>query len=480
MSATPTGSGPHAGEGAPRIVATPGKLPEFPQRSVVFVANLLGLFFGNREKTRLLAEQVGEVDSYGGRLLPVIDLIFRSDAGNLLVLEREPDLHLSRFLQDVVGLSLPELAILPHEEYREFGRSSPGGPGVREGDDDVDVDHPVIKRIAAHPAAWMDGYVTDRTLTRIADVTGKRTMSSYEGSYDGNNKLLLHRHLEAEGLPVVATEMASNPDEINRCLARLRDEGFRAGVIKSSLGASGIGLIKVPSLAARREASDRVPDHFFREGPCLVQGWLAEGERGVRRLYSPSAQLFLDSDSITIYDLTEQILSRSSVHEGNEAPPPYLAAIPALREELLRQAGVAARWLHARGYRGTASADFLVTELEDDSFAVYVCELNARITGATYPAVLARHLMPGGTWLMRNLRFDSPLTGEEVLQALRRSGDLFDPESGDPGVLPVNFNFGLDGLVHKGQFLCLAPSVDESEALLRFAERDLPCTPDRD
>jgi len=478
MSATPTGGGPHAGEGAPRIIATPGRLPEFPQRSVVFVANLLGLFFGNREKTRLLAEQVGEVDSYGGRLLPVIDLIFRGNAGNLLVLEREPDIHLNRFLQDVVGLSLPELAILPHEEYREFGRSSPGGPGGREGGGDLD--HPVIQRIAAHPAEWMDGYVTDRTLTRIAAITGKRTMSSHEGSYDGNNKLLLHQYLESQGLPVVATEMASGPDEIDRCLVRLREEGFGAGVIKSSLGASGIGLIKVPSLSARREASDRVPDHFFREGPCLVQGWLAEGEHGVRKLYSPSAQLFLDSDSITIYDLTEQILSRSSVHEGNEAPPPYLAALPELRDELLRQAGLAARWLHARGYRGTASADFLVTRLEDGSFAVYVCELNARITGATYPAVLARHLMPGGAWLMRNLRFDTPLTGEEVLQALRSSGDLFDPGAGEPGVLPVNFNFGLDGLVHKGQFLCLAPSVDESEALLKFAERDLPCTPDRD
>lgn len=212
----------------------------------------------------------------------------------------------------------------------------------------------------------------------------------------------------------------------------------------------------------------------------MVQGWIKPGEFGVSRVHSPSAQLFLDEQGVVIYDLTEQILSHESVHEGNESPPPYLAAHPEWRAEMIRQAGEAGRWLHGCGYRGTASADFLLTEQDDGGFTVYVCELNARVTGATYPSVLARHFMPGGAWLLRNLRFTEPVPGDELMQLLRTAHDLFVPGESEKGIMPVNFNTADDGLVHKGQFLCLAPSSGGSKMLLELARLDMPCIPDRD
>jgi hypothetical protein len=42
------------------------------------------------------------------------------------------------------------------------------------------------------------------------------------------------------------------------------------------------------------------------------------------------------------------------------------------------------------------------------------------------------------------------------------------------GVLPVNFNFGADNLVHKGQFLCLGENMEACHRILRAAESDLP------
>ena len=75
------------------------------------------------------------------------------------------------------------------------------------------------------------------------------------------------------------------------------------------------------------------------------QGWLQPGELGVREIFSPSVQLFLDDESVSLYDLTEQILSDASIHQGNEAPPPYLPMKKGLRSELLRQAGEAGSWL---------------------------------------------------------------------------------------------------------------------------------------
>ena len=51
-----------------RVVESRARLPGFWNRNTVFVANLLGLFFENEEQTRMLASEVGEMDSYGGRV----------------------------------------------------------------------------------------------------------------------------------------------------------------------------------------------------------------------------------------------------------------------------------------------------------------------------------------------------------------------------------------------------------------------------
>ena len=143
------------------VIDSPGRLPKFFNRDTVFVANLLGLFFGNEEETKMLADEVGEVDSYGGRLIPIIDLLF-GEKNNLLVLERDPDPYLCEYFGETLGLSLPELEILPHRDYLEIGSGA----------------HPFLDKLEGHQAGWVDGYVTDDTLAGLAEKTGKRTVSS--------------------------------------------------------------------------------------------------------------------------------------------------------------------------------------------------------------------------------------------------------------------------------------------------------------
>lgn len=450
-------------------------LPGLPARFLrprrAFFANLLGLFFGNEAETRALAAEVGEVDTYGGRLIPIIDLVFRG-GGNTLLLEREPDPDLCAHFVETLGLTLPRVEVLSHAGYVAMGRALQNGDGLPED---------LGRLVAAGGPGWVDGYVTDETVAAFAAKAGWRTIASIEGSRRGNNKRLLHEFLCEADLPVVETAIAGSPEEVERALVKLRASGFAAAGVKSAIGASGIGLLKFSSLDDPAARAAEVPGHFFYEGPCLVQGWLSPGGLGVTRVRSPSAQLFLDDERVYLYDLTEQILSRASVHEGNESPPPYLRDEPALRSELLRQAGLAGQWLHRQGYRGTGSVDFLVVDRAGSAIPeVYVCEINARVTGATYPSILARHFMPEGAWLLRNLRFREPLTGRDLLAALRDSGDLFVPGRTENGLVPLNFNVGRDGLVHKGQFLCLAHSPAGSHVLLEIAELDLPCEPDRD
>jgi len=450
------------------VVDTRGELPRFWNMDAVFFGNLLGLFFGNDSEMHELKETVGEVDSYGGRMVPILSLLFQGEH-NTLVLEHHTADELCRYFSEDLRLRLPELRLLTHAQYEAFGREL----AAREGTEVSDPDW--LRAYRGHPAERVDGYVTDETLLAIASRLGKPTITTREGCWRGNNKLELHRFLEQAGLPVVATALARSADEVPAALEALRKRGFESAVLKSQIGASGIGMLKWPDLGEVNETRlAQIPAHFFYEGEVMVQGWITPGRHGVMGLYSPSIQLFVDDERVSLYDVTEQILSHDSIHEGNVSPPPYLAKRSDLREELFRQAERVGTWLHEAGYRGTGSVDFLLAEREGRTMPdVYVCEVNARVTGATYPSVLARHFTPKGAWVMRNLRLSTPLEEGEVLEMLRRPGHLFLPDR-DRGVLPINLNYGDDELVHKGQFLCLAPTGTECFGYLEAAERDLP------
>lgn len=450
-------------ESTVKVISKPGQLPDFWDRHAVFFANLLALFFGNDAQTDSLAREVGEIDSYGGRLIPILNLLFQKE-NSLLILEREPDEHLCRYFRDGLDLQLPELIALDHQEYVEIGQALSCG----------DCEHPVLGKIRMNPSHWVDGYVTDQTLSLITQAVGKKTISTSTGSLNGNNKSLLHQYLCENDLPVLKTELAQSSAEANQIIAVFNNEGHSQAVIKSQIGASGIGMMKV-------NTTDDVvvPDYYFFEGPVLVQVWMKKGEKGVLGMRSPSVQMFLNDDEVNLYDITEQILSEASVHEGNVSPPAYLVEQPELEEELLRQAREAGLWLHSTGYRGTASVDFIVIDIEGRAEPdVYVCEINARVTGATYPSVLAHHLREGGAWLLRNLRLSEPQSGDILLDMLDRPGHLFMPGMKE-GVVPINFNFGDDGRVHKGQFLCLSDSPERCHEILIMAEEDLPITMER-
>lgn len=441
----------------PPVIASLGYSPDCGKdQSVIFVANLLSLFFGNREGARLLEDEISCVDSYGGRLLPILGLIFGGD-DNVLVLERQPDPALVGLFESL-GLKLPQIEILTRQEFITLGNQLENGV----------TDHPLIEKLRRHSAGIVDGYVTDETIASLAIALGKHTLSTPEGSHRGNNKLLLHQHLETLGLPVFPTELANNVSEVATALGSLRAAGHRSAGVKSQIGATGIGLIKLPTDTAAPE----VPCAFFYEGPCMVQAWLEPGNHGVESVLSPSVQMFLQEDAIHLYDLTEQIL-KDSIHQGNESPPPYLGALPKLKAELLRQAGMASIWLHRQGYRGAASTDFLITCHMGGSFTAYVCEINARVTGATYPSILARHFHPHGAWLMHNLELATPLSGEALLEKLRTHDELFRLDRSS-GILPINFNLDPDGLVRKGQFLAIADELDACHRLLNTSRHDLP------
>ncbi len=436
-----------------QIVDSQNQLPKLWNRSAIFFANLSEIFFENTEKTDALGDAVGPSSSYGERLIPTVDLLFRRQ-NNLLVLERAPSRTLCDYFSGSLDLSLPRFALLSRDEYRRLG-SLLKHPGARP---DSPLWPALEGHLETHPEAQdlcLDGFVTDGTLERLASQLGFPTVSTPEGSRRGNNKLLLHRFLESNNLPVVPTEVAESQDRIPAALKALDRQGFNHAVVKSQFGASGIGLRRVK--IGEDDGSD-IPDYYFAEGPCLVQGWIQPGAGAVRTVRSPSVQFFLSDSTATLFDITEQHLTAQSVHCGNESPPPYIQERPKLAGALKEQAAAAMQWLHEQGFRGLGGVDFLVVDRAEGSQPeVYICEINARPTAASYPSILSRHFLENPFWVLRNISFTKDtVTSGGVLGALEASGKLF--RRGGEGIMPLNLIRSGEGYVKKGQFLCLARS----------------------
>ena len=443
----------------PEVTISPGRLPQFWDRNVLFFCNMHSIFYDNQEEVNDLISQIYGAHSYGSRVVSILNLLFRRGP-NKIFLEAPPEPNLMDYLSGDLQLSLPSFAVLDHRGYQDLVTT------LKTRGSEV---NPAVDGLKAHTATWVDGFVTDRLLVEVAAGLSKRTISTFEGSKNGNNKYLLYRHQLERGLPVFETLLAANPREVPAALDRLGRLGYSKAVVKAQIGASGYGMIK---LHTQNPRLDSMPNYLFFEGPCMVQGWLDEETPGVRRIGSPSIQMFLDDETVSLFDWTEQILSEASVHEGNMSPPPYIQEHPGLKDELFRQGAIAGEWLHAQGYRGTASTDFVVIE-QDGRNQVIICEINARVTGATYPAVLARHFMPAGCWKMRNIQFRKSLAGDQLLSLIDNAQVLYRPGK-DKGIIPFNLNTDEQGKVIKGQFLCLGEDHEQCSGVLAKAWTALP------
>ncbi len=411
-----------------------GELPPLWRHSALFFGDLYAIFYGEPEKTRQLQESVAGFFGYGGRLIPIMDLLY-GGGNNVLILHEHADTAGLDYFRERLGLSLPTMELLDHNEYDSFHEAL----GARQ---------ELFEFLRAHPARCIDGYVTDPYLERIARRLEKPVVNSYQESKNANDKIALNHFLGQAGLPVFhGGEVA--PDDLDECLAGLAKEGYTKAVVRSSLGASGFGMATVELDGSPVD----LPYHLQAEKCLLVQGWIKPGVLGITHVTSPSVQFFIDDKRATLFDLTGQLLKDASIHEGNVAPPVDLPGDAGVQEEILAQSREVAAWVAATGYRGTGSIDYLVYE-QNGTVEVNVCEVNARVTGATYPSFLARHFLPGQAWLMRNFRFDSHMTCEEIINALDQAGSLYLPGKSD-GVLPINFIRDNQGRVVKCQLLFL-------------------------
>nr|NIP95916.1 hypothetical protein [Akkermansiaceae bacterium] len=96
------------------VLTRPGTVPPARPGNVAYFANLSCLFFDNDELTEELRQRVSTLSSYGGRLLPIICLLWSGDR-NLLVMERLPLDLIQQYFRRDLRLKLPRLLTFdPH------------------------------------------------------------------------------------------------------------------------------------------------------------------------------------------------------------------------------------------------------------------------------------------------------------------------------------------------------------------------------
>ena len=87
-----------------------GTIPPARSGNVAFFANLQHIFFDNEALKEELSATVHTLDSYGGRLLPVIGLLWDGPQ-NILILERPPLPGVTDYLGGALGLRVYYLQI---------------------------------------------------------------------------------------------------------------------------------------------------------------------------------------------------------------------------------------------------------------------------------------------------------------------------------------------------------------------------------
>ena len=217
----------------PTIKIQSAERPPSWDRRALFFSNIHSIFYGNVDETRQLMDEITGSHSYGGRVMSILDLLFR-ERPNFILLEVAPEPSLIEYLGGQLDLSIPRYDTIDLAGYERVASAMNLEAAAKT---------PLFRKLREHPAEWVDGFVTDTKLVRIAELLGKQTVSSLEGSKNGNNKYLLYCHQVEQQLPVFDTLLATNREQTCARFDELAASGYRKAVVKAQIGASGYGMI---------------------------------------------------------------------------------------------------------------------------------------------------------------------------------------------------------------------------------------------
>jgi len=241
-------------------------------------------------------------------------------------------------------------------------------------------DTDLIERIRARKFKKIVPLFVDSSVEKLAEVLGIQLILSKEEVTQANDKLALKKFLISEKLPTVEGVSTDNPSIISEYFSRAEHYFF-----KSPLWVSWYGF-----WSNKNNSLDQILSQY--EGKEIII------ERVIEKIWSPSIQFFIDSITWDgyIFAFTDQILENWQHYLWNSSPSTFLLTHPNIIDNIIEQSESIIGYMKSIWYRWFWWIDFMI----DAHGHVYATEVNARFTGATYPAItsILLHNNVGISW----------------------------------------------------------------------------------
>lgn len=229
-------------------------------------------------------------------------------------------------------------------------------------------DESILKKLRDKKFKKVINCFIDERVEELARTIGAITDINSDISRWANDKAKLKQYLERNNLPTISGTYTSESEVIKNYFNKEEEYFF-----KSPQGVSGYGF-----WSNKKNSLDEILQ-WIGEDEIIIEQVIAKES-------SPSIQFCIygekDARKACIFGFTDQILEGGQYYLGNQSPSRYHGNA-FIEKEIIRQSEAIMEYLMSIEYVGFGWIDFIVTP----EHAIYATEVNARFTGATYPAI---------------------------------------------------------------------------------------------
>lgn len=229
-------------------------------------------------------------------------------------------------------------------------------------------DESILKKLRDKKFKKVINCFIDERVEELAHTIGAITDINSDISRWANDKAKLKQYLEKNHLPTINGTYTVDSEIIKNYFNKEEEYFF-----KSPQGVSGYGF-----WSNKKNSLDEILQWIGEDEIIIEQVIIKES--------SPSIQFCIygekDVRKACIFGFTDQILEGGQYYLGNQSPSIYHGN-SFIEKEIIRQSEAIMEYLMNIGYVGFGWIDFIVTP----EHTIYATEVNARFTGATYPAI---------------------------------------------------------------------------------------------
>ena len=299
------------------------------------------------------------------------------------------------------------------------------------------ADKNLIQRLKKEKFYFLMPYIESYDAGKLAGEIGAFLFRSSEFTDWINNKSNYREILKELKLPIIPGYQ-TNLEKAEGHFNELKNQGFKKVVLKKERSISGFSVFVIEK---EGDFSQCLKDNFSEQKSFVLEGFIEDVK------YSPNFQYFITENNVEFIVATDQLLEKDGVSYSGNLYPSFLIKKPAIWKTINEMSEKICDYLQRKRCFGLAGIDYIVT----GQGKVYSTEVNARLNGSTFPALIAEKLFGEGVnihWLFKTFHFKST-----SFENLFNKFKYFIKKRGEIGILPV----GVDLLesMSEGQFMII-------------------------